>query len=166
MVKKVVLGVLFTGLIGILVYGAINRTVARTQSDEGGQESGETHGNGTGAGGGRGQAGGGGQTGDLVYIEGEDDAGEWVSVQGVAMDVSETELVLDADGETVLVEGRPWSYAVEQGFDVQPGDRITLNGYYEGDEFKVGVIENAASARRIQLRTASGAPMWGRGGRQ
>ncbi|WP_119070549.1 hypothetical protein [Aggregatilinea lenta] len=152
MLKKIVLGVLFTGLIGVLIYGAINRTIAKTQSEETGQESGEVWGGGTGNGGGLG--------GGSAYAESEAAASEWLIVQGVVTDVSDTELVLDADGEAVFVEGRPWAYALEQGFTAQPGDRVRLNGYYEDGEFKVGLMENAASAMRVQLRTSTGAPMW------
>ncbi len=164
MLKKIVLGVLFTGLIGVLLYGAINRTIAKTQSTEARQGSadGAVNGEGQGSGGGQGQGGGGG----AAWTENEGAVGEWLIVRGVVTDANDTEMVLDAEGEVVIVEGRPWSYALEQGFSAQPGDTITLNGYYEDDEFKVGVVENAASAWRVRLRSETGAPMWGRGSRE
>ena len=67
-------------------------------------------------------------------------------------------------GEVISFEGRPLSFALEQGFSLEVGDVVALAGFDEDGEFKIGkVTSNGAS---ITLRDASGRPGWAGRGRQ
>jgi hypothetical protein len=92
---------------------------------------------------------------------------EWLQIQGVAASVDGDALVVQsAAGEQVELEGRPWTFAQEQGFAAQAGDQLALTGFYEGDEFEVGRIENLSSGQVVLLRDESGRPMWAGGGQR
>jgi len=74
--------------------------------------------------------------------------------------------VLTAAGEQVVVENRPWSFAQEMGFAAQPGDQVTLVGFYEDETLEVGQIADASNGQTVQLRDESGRPMWAGRGRR
>ena len=66
-----------------------------------------------------------------------------------------------ADDSTVLMEGRPWRYVLETGFTVRVGDQVTLRGFDEDGEFKVGDLTNdTLDGAALQLRDADGRPAW------
>ncbi len=86
---------------------------------------------------------------------------EWQSVQGKVVSLAaDTMTVETASGATVLVEGRPWSYAQEAGFAAALGDVVTLNGFDEEGEFKVGELANDDSGQFVQIREIDGRPLW------
>jgi len=90
----------------------------------------------------------------------------WDVYLGVVTDIAEDALTIEtSDGELIVVEGRSWSFAKEQGFTIELGDQVQGEGFYENDEFKVSVIENVTTGESIVLRDASGRPGWSRGGR-
>jgi hypothetical protein len=142
---------------------------------------GEGGGNGQG-GGGHGQGGGGqGQGGGGQAGYGDDGSAgapgqpatglaqvsEWVSVEGTVASVDSSALVVDLnDGHQFVVEGRPWQFAQEAGLSVKAEDQITVTGFYEDGEFKVGQIENASSGQSILIREESGRPLWAGHGRR
>ena len=70
------------------------------------------------------------------------------------------------NGELVEMEGRPWRFAQEQGFTAEVGDRVTLVGFYEGDEFEVGQIDNDSTGLSVAIREESGRPLWAGQGRR
>jgi hypothetical protein len=193
MLKKIVLGTLFIGLIGALVAGAVVRTMDRTvrvaeaqgygyghnkvgECEEG--ESGQGHGHGNsevseceagGSGQGRGGYGGqgredapGAQTGTgQAYVEG------WLTLQGIIVSVDPNTLVVQTgNGQQVAVENRAWWFAQEQGFSAQVGDQVTLIGFYKGDHFEVGQIDNATNDQTVRLRDENGRPLWAGRGRR
>jgi hypothetical protein len=175
MLKKVVVGTLLVGLIGILVFGAINRTMDRTgkvaeaQGPRGGagrtwNEPDARGGYGrTDAGGGRGRTEApGDQTGT-----GQAQVEAWLQLQGTVVSVDADALIVQtADGEQIAVENRPWWFAQETGFWAQVGNQLTLTGFYKGDEFEVGRIDDITSGQTVLLRDENGRPMWaGRGQR-
>jgi hypothetical protein len=215
MAKKIILGVLLAGLVGLLVWGGVNRTLARTEETPRGVQSeslygGNGHGlsqqtneidaglggqgfgasagqsgeqaaspqNATGRGQGRqgggtgsagqGQGGGtGGQSG-LAESGGDPQAevAEWVTLQGTAESVSaDAALIAASTGETIILDGRAWSFAKEAGFSMQAGEEVSLTGFYEEDEFEIGVVEDLTSGQSIQLREQSGRPAWAGNGR-
>jgi hypothetical protein len=92
----------------------------------------------------------------------------WHEIEGSVVHVeADTLTVLTTDGSEIVLEGRPWRFAQEQGFSAQIGDTLTLIGFYEGDEYEVGLINDATSGQAVTLRNESGRPMWagrGRGG--
>ena len=73
-------------------------------------------------------------------------------------------VVQTVDGGELIVEGQPWAYALEWGFTCQPGEAISLTGYFENDEFKAMQLTTASGAA-ITLRGADGRPGWAGQGR-
>jgi hypothetical protein len=172
MFKKIFVGTVLVGLIGILVAGAINRTNATSGSTEG---RGQGRGNGntaTAYAAGRGQGGNGwGQgsesaTGDQLGT-GQAQVTEWVTLQGTVVSVDQNALVVETGaGDQVVVENRPWLFAQEQGFSAQAGDEVTLTGFYEGGAFELGQITDMTNGKTVSLRDEGGRPGWAGRGRR
>jgi len=177
MLKKIVLGIAFVGLIGVLIYGAVLRTNAKTSSGDG-----QEHGSGAGLGRGRantvegaevaasapgrgnGGSGQGNAAGRQASAEGQ--PADWLRYEGVAIRVNDSELLIEVSvSELVLVEGRAWSYALQQGADVQAGHAVVATGFVEDGEFKVGSLHNLVTGQQIAVRDANGRPLWSGGGR-
>ena len=193
MLRKIVLGTLLITLVGVLVAGAVIRTMDRTVRvaeaqgyghghDEVGEceqgESGQGHGHGNGeasereaSGSGEGRGGYGAQgredaPGDQTGT-GQVNVEEWLTIQGAILSVDANALVVQTDsGEQVVVENRAWWFAQEQGFSAQAGDQVTLVGFYEGDHFEVGRIDNATNGQMVRLRDENGRPLWAGRGRR
>ena len=174
MIKKIVLGTLFAGLLALLVVGGVNRTVSKTEA--GTENRGQSeHVAETGAG--KNSGPGGNRLGSEV---GEDDcdgsessdAGraeveDWVELSGTVAEVDEHDMLVELEnGETLSVSGRPWRFALENAFEASNGDAVTLIGFYEGDRFEVGTLTNESSGQSLVIRDESGRPMWAGGGRE
>ncbi len=94
-------------------------------------------------------------------------APEWAVLQGTVADVDEDALTVTLlGGEQIVVEERAWSFAQEQGFAPQVGDQVTLNGFFHGEEFEVGRIENLTTGQLVTLRDPGGRPQWAGRGRR
>lgn len=194
MFKKVVIGTVATALVAVLVIGAINRTNAKAGESATGQgrgRSGETaltdttsggrsrqnSDTATTAGGGRWgqgstqQATQGGRRGaqdnaqPVAPATGAAEVTEWVTLTGSVVSIADDMLTVRlADGTTIEVDGRAWTFALEQEFTTTKGDQLTLTGFYEGDAFEVGQISNDSTGKQVTLRDSSGRPLWaGRG---
>ena len=89
----------------------------------------------------------------------------WLTLQGTVVSVADDLVeIRTAAGEVIPFEGRPLSFALEQGFSLEVGDAVALAGFDEDGEFKISqVTSNGAS---ITLRDASGRPGWAGRGRQ
>jgi len=165
MVKKVILGVLVVGLIGILIFGAINRTNARL-GDQAGWHNGQPSGERGGQQGERGV----GQGNQLARGDGAEQQAaihQWVTLDGSVVSVAgDLLLVRAASGEMVQVEGMPWSFAQRQGFAPRPGDQVKLVGFYEDGELKVARLTNMSTGQTVLLRDENGRPMWAGQGRR
>jgi hypothetical protein len=178
MLKKIIVGTLILGLVGILVIGAINRTNAKTGNTEArGQGRGRSNEATTyTTSGGRGQ---GGYPQDTLKERGQgrgnaDQLGagqaqivEGLTLQGTVVSAdNSTLLVRTSGGEQVTVENRPWQYALGANFSAQVGDQVTLTGYYQSGMFEVSQINNQTNGKSVALRDATGRPGWsGRGQR-
>ena len=185
MLKKTLLAVLFVGLIGLLVFGAVNRTLAKTGSGDsygGGHGNGQTAlagdsqsygqaglgGGGQGNGQGYGAEGNGGSqaySGDGTAT-GQAVVDEWLTLTGAVTAADADLLTVDTGSGEVAVENRGWWYAQEQGFVAQVGDQVTLTGFYEGDAFEVGRIDNLTTGQTVTLRDENGRPLWAGRGRR
>jgi len=159
MAKKIVLGLVVVGLIGILVAGAVTRTLAKTGTEEGygrGQGNGQSVAN---------------SQGDIIRDgdqtgTGQAEVDEWLTLEGTVTGADADLLAVEtADGE-VMVENRGWWYAQEQGFIAQAGDEVVLTGFYENEDFEVGRIENMTTGQTVTLRDETGRPMWAGRGRR
>jgi hypothetical protein len=180
MFKKIIVGTLILGLVGVLVIGAINRTntkagdtLARGQGRGRGNEvTTYTTNGGQGQGGypqdapnGRGQGRGNGSVDQLSA--GQAQVVEGLTLSGTVVSVdNSTLLVRTSSGEQVIVENRPWQYALGANFSAQVGDQVTLTGYYQSGVFQVSQMNNLTNGKSVVLRDATGRPGWsGRGQR-
>jgi hypothetical protein len=193
MLKKIVLGTLLVVLIGILVVGAVIRTMDKTERvaeasgrgygrnnaeagtyAAGGSTGLTTGGSGQGRGGyaqdgNRGGYGGRGREdapGDQTGT-GQANVEEWLTLQGTVVSVDADVLVVQTvSGEQVTMENRPWWFAQEQGFSAQVGDQVTLIGFYEDDRFEVGQIDDITKGQTVLVRDENGRPLWAGRGRR
>jgi hypothetical protein len=206
MFKKIILGAVLVGVIGVLIAGAVIRTSATSGERAGGTgrhgqatevaaagANGQNYGGsgnetslgGTGRGGRWAQGssvektlGGQGngrraQSGQAVAGDGQgaplaDVAAEaWLVMTGKVVSVADDLVEIKTDaGEVVPFEGRLLSFAAEQGFSLKVGDSVTLDGYDENGQFKIGKVTNVNSGASVMLRDASGRPGWAGRGRQ
>jgi len=171
MLKKILLGAVFAGLAGFLVLGAINRTLAINgeaakdgsasriqEAFSGDQQSGralgrmqswETSPAPTGA--------------PALAPE----TGDSRLLQGLVTDIGPDALSLQLEnGEMLALEGRSWSYAGEQGFLPQIGDRLRVSGFYDSSgRFEIAQLENLTSGASLSLQETNGRPVWAAAGR-
>jgi hypothetical protein len=220
MLKKIVLGTLFTGLLSALVAGAVIRTADRIDQtgdgdglgrgrnaqaevgEQGRQEGRSGGGVGSGQGSGQGENGGGGQgngqggnvqssagdgsrqgnggngqggngqggngqtnsvgQGDGIGLENVED---WLTLEGAVTAVDESALVLQvADGE-LIVDGRAWLYALEQGFSTEEGHAVAVTGFWEDGEFKPVELVDTTAGGSVTVRDEGGRPYWAGQGR-
>jgi hypothetical protein len=92
---------------------------------------------------------------------------EWLTLSGVITGIDAGLLTVQLDnGELVEMMGRPWTFAQEQGFTAGAGDRVTVVGFYEGDEIEVGQIDNDSTGLSVVIREESGRPLWAGQGRR
>ncbi|MEA3334805.1 MAG: hypothetical protein U9R25_02780 [Chloroflexota bacterium] len=88
---------------------------------------------------------------------------QWQQVMGEVVNVDDEQITLKlADGE-LQIEGRPWSFALMQGFHAQRGDLVIVNGFLENGEFEAGVFQNGGLI--VPVREESGRPLWAGQGR-
>ena len=174
MLKKVILGTLFAGLTAVLVIGAINRTVAKSEdsSQVAGRGRGQTQpvqevrnnqeekdyqgGGGQGNGGGRSAE---EKTGQ--YPNYQEAIDEWLTYDGIVtqLPAEGIDLVMETnDGELVVGTG-PLSLA-ELNVEMQVGDAIEVRGYWEDDELKAAEFTLLATGQTVALRDGWGRPVW------
>ena len=177
MLKKLAVGVLVVLLGAVLAMGAINRTNARTTTETGQGNGRSALVQGQGQGGGRRSSGesapaapGRGarnQTppGATVPGTGQAEVDEWVTLSGVVNSASGDDLVVAlGSGGTLELANRIWTFALDSGFIVSPGDKVTMVGFYEDGDFEVAQIKNETTGKSVAVRDDSGRPLWaGRG---
>jgi hypothetical protein len=175
MFKKIIIGALLVGVIGILVAGATIRTSAKA-------------GNGTASEAGRGrntvsaavvaesggQRGGRGAQGEQAVVgngqgvpQADVTAADWQVVPGTVASAADdlVEITTEA-GEVIPLQGRPLSFMVEQGFALEAGDAVTFGGFEENGEFMIGKVTRLSDNTSVVLRNVKGRPGWaGRGQR-
>jgi hypothetical protein len=160
MFKKILVGTLVVGFIGILVAGAMNRTNVKTRSGETrgqGQGRGDTATTYTANGGGRGR--GNGNTDQLDA--GQAQVAEGLTLQGTVVSVDSNALVVQtSNGEQVIVGNRLWLYALESKFSAQVGDQVTLTGFYQAGAFEVSRIDDLTNGKMVLLHDVTGRPGW------
>ena len=192
MLKKVILSSLLVGLIGVLVAGAMIRTVDKTGNvaeaqGRGHGRSGELSsdisserlGQGFGASnlgteaqpgdrGGYGRGGLGATNAERRYPSYEAPPEEWTEYEGTVVQApgDGIDLVIATEDGEELVVGTGPSYMESQGFMLEAGDTITVRGYWEGSEFKAAQVTRLRDGRTITLRDEIGRPAWAGAGRR
>jgi hypothetical protein len=224
MLKKILLGTLFIGLVGLLVFGAVNRTIAKSgtpfaiglsrqeaatdleatpqpgvtgeyHQGEGGlgranrlegaqdgdctgqgggsgywknQEANQDGNQGQGQGGGKGQGQAGGRSGQGRNSGGWDSEHTEIlpalaTLEGTVTSVTPEALVIaTADAGDLIIEGRAWRFALENGYTIQVNQQVRVSGFEEGGEFKAVSISDGSN--QFQFRDQNGRPSWaGRG---
>ena len=127
-----------------------------TAAENGGGAQGR--GQGSRAGGGAGE---GAESGEGVGLE--HPAETWMAVSGTVVAYGDGLTIQTAEGEITVETGPSW-YWDEHGIALEAGDEVVLYGFYEGDDFELGAIEDVTSGERVALRDDTGRPLWaGRG---
>lgn len=196
MLKKILLGALLTGLVAVLIGGAVIRTNAKTNETAGG---GGRHGWTTeattpesaleeqsylgGGNGGRWNDGGGvtgqggGRWGQGSTLNTQPNGSgvpqadvqptEWVTIEGVVVSATDDLIeIKTAAGEIIPFEGQPLRYALAQGLALQAGNPVSIRGFDEDGEFKIGQVTDLSSGATVTLRDTSGRPGWSGRGRR
>ncbi len=158
--KKILMWTLYAVIVGILIFGAVNRTAAKTgQSGNQFAESSEGLSTGLKKGGSEKNERSGRFEEEIHEQKLEEH--EWVSLSGVISSFSAQEmLVVMDDGETIYVAGRAWRFALEQGFDPRLGNQLTMHGFFENGEFEPVEINNLSTGQVANLRDETGRPLW------
>lgn len=163
MVKKILLWAGYVLIVGLLVFGAANRTAAKS-----GQEPliGNLNEAFTGRGEGvdrSGQAEGYDEyeTNDHEEIIKKQD---WVILSGQIVKVSSESLEIQTGSTGILeIEGRTWRYLQELGYVPGELNEVVVMGFYENGEFEVSSIQDLTAELAFQIRDEYGRPMWGGG---
>lgn len=168
--KKIVLGTLLVGLIGILIVGAAIRTLDKTGNvaeARGAEGAGWRGGQGENAqavaGAGRNQGGG------ALSLQGATAAEDWITYEGTVVQAPSAgvDMVLATDAGEEIVVGTGPGYLDESGLSLQAGEQVQVEGYWEDDEFKAGQVTRLRDGATVALRDVYGRPAWsGAGQRQ
>ena len=102
-------------------------------------------------------------TGDGVGLENPADT--WVAVSGTVVAFDDDLIVRTTEGDVEVGTGPEW-YWDANGIALNAGDEVVLRGFYEGDEFEIGAIENATTGESLEMRDETGRPLWAGRGRQ
>jgi uncharacterized protein YdeI (BOF family) len=180
MLKKIVLGTLLIGLIGILVAGAVIRTIDKTGNVA--EARGAGHGQG-GAGvayadeatqGNYGSSRGGGGQGRAAGTAGSVETAplaeavapeDWVTYEGTVRQApaAGVDMVLATDDGQELTVGTGPGYLEEQGFSLEAGEQVQVQGFWEDGEFKAGQLTRLRDGATIMIRDVYGRPAWSGG---
>lgn len=183
MFKKIILWVVFVGIAGLLIYGAVNRTLAKTneervESNVGGKYQDEgllpSDHNGGGIPVQKNQQFSRSKT-DLVFGNGqgrqdEDQtgnpdpqvtSGEWADYEGNVVSIDSSMILVEMeDGFEIMIEGRALVFMQDSGFVTNVGNTLLISGFYEDDEYKVATIIDQTTGESIVVRDEGGRPGW------
>jgi hypothetical protein len=163
MIKKIAMWTVYVLIVGLLVFGAVNRTSAKT-------DQGILFGNFEEAPGTRGRESGGvGSVEENSRYEETDhedsiEDSDWVSFNGqvIAVGSEALEILTVSDG-ILEIEGRSWRFVQELGYVPAGGNEVVVRGFYENGEFEIATIQDLTADQVFKLRDEYGKPMWGGG---
>jgi hypothetical protein len=187
MLKKIALGIVMVGVSGGLIYGAVNRTAARTgtsfsgngnsgshrnqgwQDGEGIQTTGRQ--NEAGGNNGNGNGGRGRNTNEesFAYSGGSElaEVDAIYEIDGTVEFVDDNQMVIiDENNTRTVVENRAWRYAIEAGFNAAINDHVQLSGFYDEGVFEAISLDNITRNIAVRIREDNGRPLWAGGGRR
>ena len=116
------------------------------------------------SGNGRGDGVGRGRAGNQSPSNPQADVENWITYEGIVVGVGDHVTIQVSDGSELELGMGPLFYREEIGFEAEVGDRISVTGYYEDGEFKVGTIER--SGETFLFRDEYGRPLWAGRGRR
>jgi hypothetical protein len=172
MLKKILMWLIYAGVVGLLIFGAVIRTQAKA-GDKARPESkieeaayrpdnqgGEVLGN---YGQGTGRIDRPSENGEEIHLA-EDEEHDWISLSGVVTGLDAESLWIETDeGENLEFTRRVWRFIRESGLEISAGDQVELEGFYENGEFEISYLEDLTSGESLQIREDSGRPLWGGG---
>lgn len=184
MFKKILKWTVYAGIVGLLIFGGVIRTQAKagqepaksgTGLDVGNPASLDQEGKGTEgwsrtgeenpsrSGGGSDRNGSSFGASEELHLAEEEDH-EWIQVSGVVTGLDAESLWIEtAEGESLEISGRAWTFIQEADLTFTVADEVELEGFFENDEFEVASIQNLTRAYFLQIREESGRPLWSGG---
>ena len=134
MIKKIRLSVFLAVLFGLLLWGAVNRTIAITAKSE---------------------------PLSLAKADGQAAESEWLTKNGWVDSVNDSIWIITlSDGESLELKGRKVTFMIEQGFVVAVNDNLFMKGFLEGADFEVASIVNETTGQTVSIRDQTGQPLW------
>ena len=181
MIKKIFLWTVFASFVGLLVFGAVNRTAAKVDHDRDQslkverelekEQSPNSPGNNRLGGNSDNNR----QQGNSGNIKQADESREyltesnpknhdWMALAGTIDEVDSSRLWIKKDDSVIMeITGRAWRFAQESGYIPAVGNEIELDGFYEDGEYKPAVIRDLTTGQAFLLRDESGHPLWSGG---
>lgn len=187
MIKKILLWTLFAAFVGVMIYGAIIRTDEKLAdtAPSGGANQAQSQNEGANRGTGQGQNRSESEEhesesvdslsspasnddlaitavsdSDLLSFAGDSEH-EWVTLTGTVASITTKTLTLTLDdGQTLLIERRPWRFAQENAFTTVAGNRLEVIGFYENDAFQAAQLHDLTTDLLVRLRDETGHPLW------
>lgn len=164
MFKKTISWTLYIAFIGLLVFGAINRTSSRISDSSDARNANRSVVEGS-------------AITEIVVAPHEDkghDASEahlneasgyeWIIMDGVVTNITNREMIVTlADGEQISLARRAWRFSQEQGFTPQVGNTVTVTGYHNNGEFEIAQIRDLDNGQVAIIRDENGHPLWASG---
>jgi hypothetical protein len=175
MFKKMIVGVLLVGVIGVLIAGAVVRTNAKLGDGTVGEAGrGRTTVSAATAANGGGQRSGREAQGEQAVVgsgqgvpQAEVTAEDWLVVSGTVTSVADDLVEIKTDvGAVIPLQGRPLSFAAERGFALEVGEVVNLSGFEENGAFTIGKVTKLSDNSSVVLRDADGRPGWAGRGRR
>jgi hypothetical protein len=190
MLKKIVVGALVVVVMGAVGVGIIDAAQGRSvvaqpvaaQSSvtnaQGAAVAGQGQGYGRGDGGqgqgqaqGRGQqgkgngAGGQGQTQNPNAGTPQANVTDWTTVTGTVNSFDGVGVSLTTtEGAPLWVQFGQSRYVSAQGVTFTAGDHLTVSGFTENGQYQAGTVTNDTTGQTLNLRDATGRPLWAGGG--
>ena len=131
-----------------------------------GQGQGQPQGQGQGYQGGQGQAAGGqGQAQNPNAGTPQANVTDWTTVTGMVNSFDGVGVSLTTtDGAPLWVQFGQSRYVTAQGVTFTAGDHLTVSGFEENGQFQAGTVVNDTTGQTLNLRDATGRPLWAGGG--
>ena len=162
MFKKIFMWTIYALIVGLLIFGAANRTAAKTDQEllfgrsDVVSETGQ----------GRGGSGNSEWSSDFGDTDHEENPVEhdWVSLSGqiIQVDGRTLEVLTEYDG-ILEISGRSWRFAQASGYLPGVGNEVILDGFFENGEFEVSAIQDLSAGQIVLLRDEDGHPLWSGG---
>ncbi len=146
MLRKILLWTLYVGFVGLLLFGATNRTLAKTGDSQRNSDN---------------------SLNDEIDLHEEQEhepvaADSLIRMSVIVASQSNRNIILrGSDGASFEIAGRTWRFSKAQGFTVDIGDEVFLDGYFDDKgNFEMMSIHNPRTGMMLILRDESGRPLW------
>lgn len=91
---------------------------------------------------------------------------DWITFEGVVTETQANILTMETlNGQTFDLQLGQKNFVDSQGITFAAGDKITVVGYWQGEQFKAGEITKTVTGERLMLLDPNGRPLWGGPGR-